>query len=307
MISVENLTKEFETVTAVKDISFDIDESEIFGFLGPNGAGKTTTIRMLSTLIGATSGKITIDGRDPAKDGSYIRSMIGLLTESPGLYEKISAYANLDYFSSFYDIPDEKRKKNIEKYLKMFGLWERREDLAGTYSKGMKQKLALCRALIHEPKILFLDEPTAGLDPASAHMVRNFIESLKQENITVFLCTHNLAEASSLSDRVCFIKQKIIRIATLSELQSHEKNKRVEIVFKQDASRYRNLLGSIPGINSLNIMDNTASVFVENPESDNPRIIRQLINNDIDILYINAIKASLEDIYLELIKDEEPR
>ena len=307
MISVENLTKEFETVTAVKDISFDIDESEIFGFLGPNGAGKTTTIRMLSTLIGATSGKITIDGRDPAKDGSYIRSMIGLLTESPGLYEKISAYANLDYFSSFYDIPDEKRKKNIEKYLKMFGLWERREDLAGTYSKGMKQKLALCRALIHEPKILFLDEPTAGLDPASAHMVRNFIESLKQENITVFLCTHNLAEASSLSDRVCFIKQKIIRIATLSELQSHEKNKRVEIVFKQDASRYRNLLGSIPGINSLNIMDNTASVFVENPESDNPGIIKRLANNDIDILYVNEIKASLEDIYLELIKDEETR
>jgi len=307
MISVENLTKEFETVTAVKDISFDIDESEIFGFLGPNGAGKTTTIRMLSTLIGATSGKITIDGRDPAKDGSYIRSMIGLLTESPGLYEKISAYANLDYFSSFYDIPDEKRKKNIEKYLKMFGLWERREDLAGTYSKGMKQKLALCRALIHKPKILFLDEPTAGLDPASAHMVRNFIESLKQENITVFLCTHNLAEASSLSDRVCFIKQKIIRIATLSELQSHEKNKRVEIVFKQDASRYRNLLESIPGINSLNIMDNTASVFVENPESDNPGIIRRLINNDIDILYVNEIKASLEDIYLELIKDEETR
>ena len=307
MISAENLTKEFETVTAVKDISFTIDESEIFGFLGPNGAGKTTTIRMLSTLIGATSGKITIDGRDPEKDGSYIRSIIGLLTESPGLYEKISAYANLNYFSSFYDISDEKRKENIEKYLKMFGLWERREDLAGTYSKGMKQKLALCRALIHEPKILFLDEPTAGLDPASAHMVRNFIESLKQENITVFLCTHNLTEASSLSDRVCFIKQKIIRIATLSELQSHEKNKRVEIVFKQDASRYRKLLKSIPGINSMNIKDNTASVFVENPESDNPGIIKQLANNDIDILYVNEIKASLEDIYLDLIKDEETR
>ena len=119
----------------------------------------------------------------------------------------------------------EKLKENIQKYLMMFGLWERRDDLAGTYSKGMKQKLALCRALIHEPKILFLDEPTAGLDPASAHMVRSFIESLKQENITVFLCTHNLTEASSLSDRVCFIKQKIIRIATLSELQAHNKNR----------------------------------------------------------------------------------
>ena len=176
MITVENLTKKFETVTAVENISFNINESEIFGFLGPNGAGKTTTIRMLSTLIGPTSGSIKIDGRDPKSDGSYIRSIIGLLTESPGLYEKISAYENLNYFSSFYNISDGRRASNIEKYLRMFGLWERRDDIAGTYSKGMKQKLALCRALIHDPKILFLDEPTAGLDPESAHMVRDFIE-----------------------------------------------------------------------------------------------------------------------------------
>ncbi len=209
MITVENLTKEFKTVTAVKNISFDIDESEIFGFLGPNGAGKTTTIRMLSTLISPTSGSIVIDGEDPETNGEYIRSITGLLTETPGLYEKISAYDNLDYFSSFYDIPDKKRKSNIEKYLKMFGLWERKNDLAGTYSKGMKQKLALSRALIHEPRILFLDEPTAGLDPESAHMVRNFIKSLKKKKITVFLCTHNLTEASSLSDRICFIKKNI--------------------------------------------------------------------------------------------------
>ena len=307
MINVENLTKEFETVTAVKDISFNIGESEIFGFLGPNGAGKTTTIRMLSTLISATSGKITIDGRDPVKDGSYIRSIIGLLTESPGLYEKISAYANLDYFSSFYDMPDEKRRANIERYLKMFGLWERKDDLAGTYSKGMKQKLALCRALIHDPKILFLDEPTAGLDPASAHMVRNFIESLKKEKITVFLCTHNLTEAASLSDRVCFIKQRIIRVASLGELQAHDKNKRIEIVFRQAADKYADLLEKIPGINSVSTNDNAASVFVEDPETANPEIIRQLVNNDIDILYVNEIKASLEDIYLELIKDEETK
>lgn len=307
MITVENLTKEFETVTAVENISFTIDKSEIFGFLGPNGAGKTTTIRLLSTLIGPTSGTISIDKKDPKKDGAYIRSIIGLLTETPGLYEKISAYANLEYFSSFYDVPDGRRISNIEKYLKMFDLWERRDDLAGTYSKGMKQKLALCRALIHEPKILFLDEPTAGLDPASAHMVRNFIESLKQEKITVFLCTHNLAEASTLSDRVCFIKRKIIRIATLSELQDHDKNKRVEIVFKEDAGRYRVLLEDITGISNMDIRDNIASLFIEEPEKTNPEIIRRLVNNNIDILYINQIKATLEDIYLDLIKDEETK
>jgi ABC-2 type transport system ATP-binding protein len=307
MITVKNLTKEFEKVTAVKDISFSIGESEIFGFLGPNGAGKTTTIRMLSTLIGPTSGTISIDGKDPKKNGTYIRSIIGLLTETPGLYEKISAYANLEYFSSFYDMPDDKRTANIEKFLKMFGLWERRDDLAGTYSKGMKQKLALCRALIHEPKMLFLDEPTAGLDPASAHMVRSFIKSLKEEKITVFLCTHNLTEASSLSDRVCFIKQKIIRIATLDELQDHDRNKRVEIVFRQDAERYRSLLEGLNTVKSIKIRDNSASVYVEEPEKTNPRIIRELVNNNIDILYINEIKATLEDIYLDLIKDEDTK
>jgi len=305
MIAVQDLTKEFGTVTAVENISFSISESEIFGFLGPNGAGKTTTIRLLSTLIGPTSGSISIDGRDPGKDGSYIRSITGLLTETPGLYEKISAYANLDYFSSFYSIADDRRASNIERYLRMFGLWERRNDLAGTYSKGMKQKLALCRALIHEPKILFLDEPTAGLDPASAHMVRSFIESLKEDRITVFLCTHNLAEASSLSDRVCFIKRKIIRIATLDELQDRDKNKRVEIVFKEDAERYRDLLEGMDGIKGLDIRENTASVFVEDPDNTNPGMIRELIDNNIEILYINQIKASLEDIYLDLIKDEE--
>jgi len=307
MITVENLTKKFETVTAVENISFNINESEIFGFLGPNGAGKTTTIRMLSTLISQTSGKITIDNRSPESDGEYIRSIIGLLTESPGMYEKISAYDNLDYYSSFYDIPGSRRKNNIEKYLKMFDLWDRRDDLAGTYSKGMKQKLALSRALIHEPKILFLDEPTAGLDPESAHMVRNFIEILKKEKTTVFLCTHNLEEASNLSDRVCIIKRKIIRIATLSELQSDDKNKRVEIVFTDDADRYIKLLEEIDEIKNIQSDKNKATLVIEKPEISNPIIIKKLVDSGAQVLYFNEIKATLEEIYLDLIKDEEAK
>ena len=307
MISVKNLTKEFKTVTAVENISFDIDESEIFAFLGPNGAGKTTTIRMLSTLISPTSGSITIDGKDPKTNGEYIRSMIGLLTEAPGLYEKISAYDNLDYFSSFYDVQDKQRKANIEKYLKMFGLWQRKDDLAGTYSKGMKQKLALTRALIHEPRILFLDEPTAGLDPESAHMVRNFIQSLKKERTTVFLCTHNLTEASSLSDRVCFIKKKIIRIASLGELQNHDRHRKVEIVFGDEAKKFIPVLKNIKNILEVDTNKNKAILLVNEPEKSNPGIVRKLIANDIDILYINEIKASLEEIYLDLIKDEEAK
>jgi len=304
MITVENLTRKFKDITAVENISFDIDESEIFGFLGPNGAGKTTTIRMLSTLISPDSGKITINGKDTRSYGEYIRQITGLLTESPGMYEKISAYDNLKYYSSFYNIPDDRRNKNIEKYLKMFDLWERKDDLAGTYSKGMKQKLALSRALIHEPKILLLDEPTAGLDPESAHMVRNFIDSLKKEKTTVFLCTHNLEEASSLSDRVCIIKKKIIRIATLSELQNGDRGKRVEIVFRDDADKYTKLIKETSQIKNIQTDKNKAMLVIENPETSNPIILKKLVDSGAKIIYFNQIKASLEEIYLDLIRDE---
>ena len=307
MITVENLTKKFGEITAVENISFDINESEIFGFLGPNGAGKTTTIRMLSTLIPPTSGKITIDSRDNRSNGEYIRSITGLLTESPGMYEKISAYDNLEYYSSFYNIPGSIRKNNIEKYLKMFDLWDRKDDLAGTYSKGMKQKLALSRALIHEPKILLLDEPTAGLDPESAHMVRIFIENLKKEKTTVFLCTHNLEEASNLSDRVCIIKKKIIRIATLSELQNDDKNKRVEIIFTDDADRYVKLLEGASGVKTIHFEKNRATIVIEKPETSNPLIIKKLIDSGAGILYFNEVKATLEEIYLDLIKGEKTK
>jgi len=304
MITVENLTRKFKDITAVENISFDIDESEIFGFLGPNGAGKTTTIRMLSTLISPDSGKITINGKDTRSHGEYIREITGLLTESPGMYEKISAYDNLKYYSSFYNIPDDRRNKNIEKYLKMFDLWERKDDLAGTYSKGMKQKLALSRALIHEPKILLLDEPTAGLDPESAHMVRNFIDSLKKEKTTVFLCTHNLEEASSLSDRVCIIKKKIIRIATLLELQNGDRGKRVEIVFRDDADKYTKLIKETSHIKNIQTDKNKAMLVIENPEISNPIILKKLVDSGAKIIYFNQIKASLEEIYLDLIRDE---
>jgi ABC-2 type transport system ATP-binding protein len=307
MITVENLTRKFGDITAVENVSFDIDESEIFGFLGPNGAGKTTTIRMLSTLISPDSGKITIDGKDTRSHSEYIRQITGLLTESPGMYEKISAYENLKYYSSFYDIPDDRRNKNIEKYLKMFDLWERKDDLAGTYSKGMKQKLALSRALIHEPKILLLDEPTAGLDPESAHMVRNFIDRLKEEKTTVFLCTHNLEEASSLSDRVCIIRKKIIRIATLSELQSGDRGKRVEIVFRDDADRYTKLMKEISQIKNIQTDKNRATLVIENPETSNPIILKKMVNSGAKIIYFNQIKASLEEIYLDLIRDEKEK
>jgi ABC-2 type transport system ATP-binding protein len=258
---------------------------------------------MLSTLIAPTEGKIAIDGRDPKKDGEYIRSIIGILTETPGMYEKISAYENLNYFSSFYNIEEIRRKESIEKFLKMFELWERRSDLVSTYSKGMKQKLALSRALIHQPKILFLDEPTAALDPESAYMVRSFIERLKEkEDITIFLCTHNLEEASNLSDVVCIIKSKIIKIATLDELQKNRKGKKVEIILKDSSNKYLNLIKQFKEITYIKTDENKISLSLENPENTNPMIIKKLVEAGAEILYFNEVKASLEEIYLELIR-----
>jgi ABC-type multidrug transport system, ATPase component len=302
MILVENLSKKFGNITAVDNISFEVKDGSIFGFLGPNGAGKTTTIRMLSTLIKPTSGTIIIDGKELSKNGEYIRSILGILTETPGMYEKISAIENLNFFSGFYRIEEKKRKQNIEKFLKMFDLWDRRDALVGTYSKGMKQKLAIARALIHEPKILYLDEPTAALDPESAFMVRSFIENQKNEKTTVFLCTHNLEEASNLSDVVCIIKSKIIKISTLEELQRSKKGKKIEIVFNQPADKYAGILRDFTEITNLEIKQDKINFLMDNPEKINPAIIKKLVDYGAEIVYFNEIKASLEEIYLDLIR-----
>ena len=302
MIQVENLSKKFGNILAVDNVSFEINDGSIFGFLGPNGAGKTTTIRMLSTLIKPTSGNVIIDGRELSKNGEYIRSILGILTETPGMYEKISAIENLNFFSGFYGIEEKKRKQNIEKFLKMFDLWDRRDDLVSTYSKGMKQKLAITRALIHEPKILYLDEPTAALDPESAFMVRNFIENQKNEKTTVFLCTHNLEEASNLSDVVCIIKSRIIKISTLEELQNNKKGKKIEILFNQPAGSYTGILKDFTEVTNLEVRDNRINFSMDNPEKVNPAIIKKLVDSGAEIIYFNETKASLEEIYLDLIR-----
>lgn len=303
MINVENLVKKFGSLTAVDKISFSVAEGEIFGFLGPNGAGKTTTIRMLTTLIAPTSGNVLIDDKDPKKDGYYIREIIGILTETPGMYEKNTAYDNLKFFASFYKIEESKINANIEKFLKMFELWDRRNDLVATFSKGMKQKLAIARALIHEPKILFLDEPTAALDPESAYMVRNFIESLHKEKITVFLCTHNLEEAQYLCNTVCIIKKKIIRVASLFELQNSKEVKIFNLGLLNSIEKYKNIFDKYKDNVEFSFSDTAASLKIKNYEKINPLIIKDLVNEGAEVLYFNEHKESLEDIYLELIKD----
>ena len=208
MIRTEALSKHFESdgreIRAVDGLDLQVNEGEVFGFLGPNGAGKTTTVRLLTTLIAPTGGKAWVNGLAVGADDEKIRGSVGILTESPGLYDRLSAQYNLQVFAELYGCKDPKGQ--VEKYLRLLDLWDRRDTEAGTFSKGMKQKLAIARALLHEPPIVFLDEPTSALDPESAKTVRDFIETLKGQGRTIFLCTHNLDEAERLCDRIGVFK-----------------------------------------------------------------------------------------------------
>ncbi len=197
MIEVKNLTKKFGEVTAVDGLTFDVAEGEIVGLLGPKGAGKTTTVRMLCCLISRSGGEARIAGYQVGNDADSlaIRKLIGLVPDTVGLYEELSAYENLDYYGKLYECPAKERAERIEYFLKMMDLWEKRDQPVSGYSKGMMQKVGIARALIHDPQLLFFDEPTANLDPESSRMVRDLILELKKEGKTVFLNTHNLDKA----------------------------------------------------------------------------------------------------------------
>ena len=217
MIRSEGLTKRFENNLAVADLTLQVERGEVFAFLGPNGAGKTTTVRMLSALIGPTAGRAWVNGHEIGLDNMNVRRSVGILTEAPGLYERLDAVQNLTFYAKLYEVEDVAGQ--VEKYLRLLGLWERRSEPVGGFSKGMKQKLAIARALLHEPPLLFLDEPTAALDPEAARMVRDFILDIREAGRTIFLCTHNLDEADRLADRIGVIRQKLIQVDSPANLR----------------------------------------------------------------------------------------
>ena len=228
MIDLENLTKKFGDLTAVENLAFRVEKGEVFGFLGPNGAGKTTTMRMLCCLISKTGGNARIGEYEIGnkKDSLKIRKIIGLVPDNVGLSEHLTAYDNLDFYGKIYDCTEAERKENIKRFLEMLGIWDKRNVLAGTFSKGMKQKLAVARALIHEPEVLFMDEPTANLDPESAKTVRDFILELKKEKRTIFLNTHNLDEAQRICDRIAILNTKLRVTGTPEELEDAVRGKK---------------------------------------------------------------------------------
>ncbi|MCP4362008.1 MAG: ABC transporter ATP-binding protein [Chloroflexi bacterium] len=302
MIRTENLTKKFDGLTAVDRLTIQIGEGEVFGFLGPNGAGKTTTVRLLTCLIAPTHGRAAVMGYKVGQESQEIRRNVGLLTETPGLYDRLSAYKNLTIYAHLYEVADVPGQ--VEKYLRMLGLWDRRADAAGTFSKGMKQKLAIARALLHEPKILFLDEPTAGLDPQAAKLVRDFILEVKEQGRTIFLTTHNLDEADRLCDRVAVFKQQLRVVDTTAGLRSQLYGRQVIFHLVETAETYQPVLQNLPYINKLEAIDNKLVAALEDPETHNPEMIRQLVNAGANIQFVGELHHSLEDIYLRLVNEE---
>jgi ABC-2 type transport system ATP-binding protein len=220
-VKAEGLTKKFGNFTAVDHVSFSVNKGEVFGFLGPNGAGKTTTISMLCTLMLPTEGRATIDGFDVVKEADEVRRRIGVVTEKLIVYDRLNPVENLKLFGRLYDVPRREMSEKIEELLKLVDLWEWRNSLVSNFSSGMRQRLNLIRALIHSPKIIFLDEPTVGLDPATALNIREMISKLNQSGSTIILTTHQMEVADKLSHKISIIDQgKIIALETLEDLKA---------------------------------------------------------------------------------------
>lgn len=300
MITAKNISKHFGEIVAVDRISFSVEPGEVFGFLGPNGAGKTTTIRMLSALIAPTEGEAWVAGYQIGHENREVRQHVGILTESPGLYDALSAADNLTFFAQMYEV--ENADQQVERYLQMLGLWDRRHESVSKFSKGMRQKLAIARALLHEPVVLFLDEPTSGLDPEMARLVRNFIRDLKEEGRTIFLSTHNLDEADRLCDRIAVIKSQLLAIDTPKALRKSLYGRAVVFHLGSPSEPYQSHVEGHPFVQSTQAVDNKLVVYLDEPEKHNPDIVRMLVAAGADIQFVGEIRRTLEDVYLQLVK-----
>ncbi len=304
-VAAQGLVKRFRWLTAVDGLSLEVKRGEVFGLLGPNGAGKTTTVRMICTLIPPSSGTVTVLGRDVQGDPIGVRSCIGLLPETPSLYESLSAEENLRFYCEMYGVSKAESSQRIDELLGIFGLSARRAFKVKTFSKGMKQKLALARALVHDPPVVFLDEPTAGLDPESAKMVRdNIAEMSRGAGKTIFLCTHNLVEAESLCSRVAIIKSgKIIRIGSPRELggEGGEAVTYVLVLRRVETALVEALRG-LDYVRGAEARDGSVEVRIESPSDNAPRLVEAVLNNGGEIVEFRREARTLEDVYLEAVR-----
>ncbi len=307
MIRAEGLGRRFGDFWAIRGLDFTLARGEVFGLLGPNGAGKTTTVRLLTALIAPSEGRAFVAGFDVSTSPEDARSRIGLLTEAPGLYERLSARQNLEFFGRLHGLTADVRADRIERLLRLFDLWDRRDALAATFSKGMKQKLAIARALLHEPSVLFFDEPTSGLDPEAAFIVREAIATLKATGRTIVLCTHNLDEAERLCDRVAFLRGEILRIDSPARLRTSAGTTTIVVTLADGiAPEILGGLRSQPGVLGIDGTGDEVRISVRDARRDTPPLVRALADAGVDVLGISATQATLESVYFDVMGARPP-
>ncbi len=305
IIQIDHLSRSFGPVKAVDDLSLEVPAGIVFGFLGPNGAGKTTTIHLLLGLIQPTQGQARVLGYDIRTQAGEIRAHSGALLEFAGLYERMNAEDNLDLYGRIYKMPAVARQARSRELLDHLGLWERRKDRVGTWSRGMKQKLAVARALFHRPPLVFLDEPTAGFDPVAAAELRTDLAGLvAHEGVTVFLNTHNLVEAEKLCAQVGVIREgKLLTVGNPDDLRMQKSSPRVEIVGRGFNDQMVALLKQRPEVARVELRNNHMEIELRH-ESGNAPLVSTIVQSGGEVEEIHRGEASLEEVFLTLMKEE---
>jgi len=302
VIEVHQLTRKFGELTAVNDLSLEVAAGEVLGLLGPNGAGKTTTIRLLAGIIAPTSGHAVVAGWRSDADAETLHRVIGLLTERPGFYHRLSARRNLEFFGGFY--PGIALDLQVEKHLRAVGLWERREDKVGTFSKGMQQRLALARALLHEPEILFLDEPTAGLDPEVARYIRQLISGLSQQGRTIFLSTHNLTEAESMCHRIAVIRTRLLAVDTAERLRRRFFRRQVVVQLETLDDTIIQAVDRLDFVHGVQRDKDQIVVELAEPDRNRPELVQAVVDAGGRVLAVSEKQYPLEEVYLRLVGED---
>ena len=302
MLTASHLTRRFGDRIAVDDVSFELAPGEIFALLGPNGAGKTTTLRMLAGLIRPSSGTIRFGGETLTRQNApRLRSRIGFLTETPGLWERLDVRQNLLVYARLHGLPAP--EQSVDDALETFDMRDRARDRAAQLSKGLKQRVALARTLLHRPDVILLDEPTAGLDPESAREVRELVLRLRNERRTVLVSTHNLDEVERVADRVAILRSRLVAVDTPAALRARLFGARVRVVLVQPAGPLGRVLADA-GFSDITTDGSSLSIGVDDPAVAAPRIVRRLVEAGADVQSVAAEERPLEEVYLRLLEDE---
>ena len=303
MIELLGLTKRFDDFTAVDGVTLSVPPGEILALLGPNGAGKTTTVRMLAAILRPTSGQASVAGYSVTEHPQEIRRHVGLLTEHPGLYLRMRGREYLDFFGRLMGLDADERASRARELLSYFGMSEAWDQRMGTYSKGMRQKMALVRAMLHDPSVLLLDEPTSAMDPHSAKLVRDAVLGLRHHRRAIVICTHNLAEAEALADRIAIIRRgKIIALGTVAELKAHLLGAPLmELHLAQSVDGVVKLISDLVQVEAQ--AKDRLRYFTPHPQKTNPLLLQTLTAHGVGVVTLSEVRRSLEDVYLRVVEE----